>query len=138
MTDIIHLEADAPALEVRDCSVGDCDRPTYCKSWCKAHYNRHYRTGTITNAPIGVFGGSWSKGSGVTYGAAHRRIYTERGPALEHDCATCGGPAAHWAYDHQDPNELTSPEGWAYSPDPNRYTALCVPCHSIFDSGRLI
>lgn len=71
----------------------------------------------------------------ITYGAAHMRVRSDRGSARRYIC-TCGAPAAQWSYTHSDPNEMRSREG-AYSPDPQYYIALCVPCHKRADLDRL-
>lgn len=83
----------------------------------------------------------------LTYHAVHVRIWKARGKAAAHLCANgCGRQAAHWAYDHKDPYEIT---GWSnqgrdkrrvpvrYSTNLNHYTPLCRPCHTVLDgSGR--
>ena len=71
----------------------------------------------------------------VSYSGAHMRVRSDRGSATSHTCA-CGRRAAQWAYTHDDPDELTSPEG-TYSADPARYVALCVPCHKRADLARI-
>lgn len=73
----------------------------------------------------------------TTYQAVHKRIRRERGPASEHVCARCGQQARDWAYDHTDPNELTTQ--WygktvAYSPDVDHYVPLCRLCHYRMDN----
>lgn len=73
-----------------------------------------------------------------SYGVVHKRVRRERGAATEHVCAAgCGRQAAHWAYDHADPAEVSGPTGRGfvapYSVDPARYLPLCRPCHTRFD-----
>ena len=68
----------------------------------------------------------------VMYNAAHQRLRVARGNARQYECISCDAPAVHWAYDHADPNELTSPHG-AYSLDSDHYNPRCVPCHKAFD-----
>ena len=68
----------------------------------------------------------------VTYNAAHQRLRVDRGSPRQYGCVSCDATAVHWAYDHADPNELTSPHG-AYSLDVDHYDPRCVPCHKAFD-----
>lgn len=78
-----------------------------------------------------------------TYLGAHYRVHAERGRASEHTCP-CGAPAAQWAYDHADPEELTEArinQGgrrrvMRYSAKPEHYVAMCVPCHVRWDRER--
>ena len=69
--------------------------------------------------------------------AAHDRVRTDRGPATDYACTDCGRPAAHWSYDHRDPDERTSPEGYPYSLNTEHYEPRCVPCHKHFDLNFL-
>ncbi len=40
---------------MRLCDVVGCGREWYCRTWCRAHYSRWYRTGDVSAAtPIGV------------------------------------------------------------------------------------
>lgn len=76
----------------------------------------------------------------ATYKAAHRRIYQVRGPASAYPCIDCGDQAAQWAYDHQDPDELTDVidrKGTIapFSLDPMHYRPLCRSCHARADRG---
>jgi len=75
------------------------------------------------------------------YGAAHDRIHRDRGPSRDHVCVGCGAQAAHWSYNHDDPDERSSAStrrpGVAYSLDPDHYSPRCVPCHKRFDLDRL-
>lgn len=74
---------------------------------------------------------------GASYSAAHKWVWSQRGPAADHDCAHCGRPARHWAYDHRDPDERVDPKcGLVYSLNPGRYRPLCGPCHGLFDDKR--
>lgn len=74
------------------------------------------------------------------YGAAHDRVRRLHGPASQHACTDCGRQAAHWSYNHRDPNPRyaygLSPHPVAYSSDPKHYEPRCVPCHKRYDLGR--
>lgn len=68
----------------------------------------------------------------VDYVRAHRAVARVRGKAADHDCVGCGAVAAHWTYDHTDPEPLwsfTSP----YSHDVSKYAPRCVSCHMVYD-----
>ena len=67
---------------------------------------------------------------------AHMRVRNTRGPAKELNCVDCGEKAAHWSYDHNDPQEISDPRG-PYSLDPEHYEPRCVPCHKRFDLDAL-
>ena len=76
------------------------------------------------------------------YDAAHGRVVRDRGRANRFKCVDCGGRAAHWSYDHNDPHELTLPRearkgGLPYSLNSEMYSPRCVPCHKAFDLARL-
>lgn len=68
-----------------------------------------------------------------TYEAMHSRLNYRQGLARRHPCVDCGAPARHWSYDHQDPNELTSPKGLEYSTNPKHYQPRCRTCHHDLD-----
>ena len=78
----------------------------------------------------------------VTYLGAHDRVRRDRGRAKDHSCVDCGAPAAHWSYNHSDPNELSGPQGskgttpYPYSLDSAFYDPRCSSCHTKFDAGR--
>jgi hypothetical protein len=76
------------------------------------------------------------RGNDIGYEAAHFRVKAIWGTARDHTCRHCAGPAAHWAYDHGDPNEKLDPEQGPYSTDPAHYFPLCVRCHLAFDRGH--
>lgn len=71
-----------------------------------------------------------------SYGAIHSRLHARYGPASAHRCAHCGGQAEQWSYDHEDPDELVSPEGLPYGVDLARYKPLCCMCHWRFDGAH--
>lgn len=63
---------------------------------------------------------------------------SRQGPrAAAYPCVTdCGRPAAEWAYDHGDVDELVATVNGAprrYSLEPARYRPMCRPCHRRFD-----
>lgn len=39
-----------PRTQPEHCTVDGCDRPGYCKTLCKIHYNRVWRTGDLHSA----------------------------------------------------------------------------------------
>lgn len=121
------------------CSVDGCEKPVVARTVCKMHYMRLRTHGDVTVVLVGGNKGqqcresspTW-KGAQVSYSGAHMRVKAQRGEARAHTCE-CGRPAAHWAYDHDDPNVLTSPDGRPYSADPDHYRPMCVPCHKKLD-----
>lgn len=120
------------------CKVEECSRGGKMRrGMCEMHWTRwrkHGDTETVLKGGgsrgQGPEHASWSERPG--YDAAHLRVRKARGRAAEMVCA-CGGQAAHWAYTHDDPDELIDPRGRAYSGDVARYVAMCVPCHKRFD-----
>lgn len=70
----------------------------------------------------------------MTYAAIHQAVKASRGPASGHSCAHCGSRAAHWAYDHADPDRMVDDRRRVYSLDVAHYLPLCVQCHVRFDS----
>ena len=93
---------------------------------CEMHYYRARRHGDIGFVTD-------TRKAEVLYRAAHWRLVRDRGPAYAHPCVDCGGAAAHWSYQHDDTNELMSPNGFPYSLDADHYRTRCVPCHAAFD-----
>jgi len=122
------------------CTVEDCsERGQMRRGMCNNHYRRllRYGTPTPTDEQRSTKGERCSRwlGDAVDYGAVHRRIKMERGPAKVWPCQHCGDQAAHWAYDHTDPNEKVSDRG-RYSTDPDHYIPLCHRCHVKFDDNN--
>ena len=128
-----------------ECSIENCTRTgKYTTTgWCQTHYHRWWRTGD----PLGVKqergasgadAVSW-KGDDITYRTMHTRLSAAKGSAAQHDCVACGNRAAHWAYDHTDPDEKTSESPWgpiAFSTDVDRYQPMCQSCHTKLDRGE--
>lgn len=113
------------------CSVTDCGRIEYARTWCRMHYKRVLKHGDLAERKR-----RWS-GDAVTYSGMHRRVASRRGPARDHDCINCGNPAQEWAYDHQDPKErrgTSNGQEVYFSLDPAHYEPRCVPCHRAFDN----
>lgn len=63
-----------------------------------------------------------------SYQAMHKRM----GPASARTCA-CGQPALDWALQPTCQEPLHSPEGLAYSTNPEDYEAMCRKCHNLLD-----
>jgi hypothetical protein len=135
-----HL-ALLPTRQHGPCRVDGCDRiDNATDGLCAMHRERIRRHGdpTVCLAGSGELNPNW-RGRSIKYRAAHERLHVERGPAASHQCSDCGHPAAHWSYNHTDPNELHDANlGLPYSPDPAHYSPRCVPCHKSFDLGKVL
>lgn len=66
----------------------------------------------------------------VGYQAVHLRLKNAYGPAREHGCVGCDERAVDWAYDGEDPEEL-SEDGRTrpYSLKLEHYRPMCRACH---------
>lgn len=126
------------------CSVDGCSTPRKSNGMCDLHdtrYRRHGDPNTVI-APeqrrlaTGALSPSWT-GSEATYNAAHQRVKKARGSARKHPCVDCGNEARHWSYDHADPNERFTEDGYAYSTELEHYEPRCVPCHKLYDLALL-
>jgi hypothetical protein len=112
----------------------------HCRTYFRPRHNKgvyvsHCSRRCHAAASRGPNHASW-KGSEIKYSAAHMRVRQARGEPAQ--CAHCNTTAGgmHWALDHDRCTEpLLAPEG-PYSPDPNHYIPLCVPCHKVMDLGR--
>lgn len=105
---------------------------------CEMHYQRMHRHGSydkpVKRMPKLGEHPKWT-GEAASYNAAHQRMRAKFGSASGWKCE-CGEPAAHWAYDHLDPNERQSDYG-PYSVNPDHYHPMCVVCHKAFDLTHL-
>lgn len=70
-----------------------------------------------------------------TYHSAHAKTRRIRGSASEYLCE-CGLQAEQWAYNHMDPDEISTTHGTSFSLNTDFYVAMCRKCHSIFDHNR--
>ncbi|AIT13145.1 HNH endonuclease [Mycobacterium phage Ruotula] len=129
---------------VPPCTVVGCDieAVSHDRPMCAKHEMRVIRHGDPNtlkwNIRKGADNPNWG-GDSVGYGAVHERLRNYRGPASAHLCVDCDGPAAHWAYDYECPDERDSPSG-PYSTSMDHYRPMCATCHKRFDnfkSGRL-
>lgn len=117
---------------MRVCSIGGCEKRHEGLGYCAMHYQKFKKYGD----PLG---GRWFQSADRSYPTAHYRVRRDRGPAAAQQCQHCPEPAAEWAYDHTDPDELLGVDHGRrvpYSLDPARYMPLCVDCHRLFDSPR--
>lgn len=108
------------------CLVEECDNAHNSRGYCKKHYTRLIRNGTVD------FVGQ-KRTETPNYRRAHKWVREERGLAADHQCVDCGEKAREWSYDHTDPDEKKSPEGWVYSTDPSNYSPRCKSCHIALD-----
>lgn len=126
-TAVLRVKRAPATCTVEHCGTGGKIR----RGLCEMHYKRWRVHGDPSVALL-----TMGAGDDVTNTAAHERVRRARGRAVEHACQDCGTAAAHWAYDHADPDERQSDRG-PYSPDPAHYRPLCVPCHKRFDLDHL-
>lgn len=131
-----------------ECVIVGCINPDKTSGYCSMHAARIARHGdphTVIasnerDLPTGTRHHNWA-GTDAGYGAAHDRVKRLHGPAREQACTTCGGAAAHWSYDHTDPDERHEivRGGYlvAYSTNPDHYSPRCVPCHKRYDLDRI-
>lgn len=113
------------------CTSDGCDKPRTRRLYCRMHEERVRRHGDPDANR------QRQRGTTATYRSAHTWVAKDRGKAAGYDCAHCDGQAKQWAYDHGDPAELLSSEGYPYSLDTSRYIPLCLPCHVAFDQRRI-
>jgi 5-methylcytosine-specific restriction endonuclease McrA len=72
------------------------------------------------------------------YRAAHLRVQAARGHASSYRCTDCGRPAADWAYDNADRDELidlVNGRPRRYSLDSDHYWPACRSCHKQRDNA---
>ena len=111
------------------CLVEGCERKHRSNGYCHFHHTRWLRHGDPLMALKDM-----GQGDDIQYRAVHQRIRMQRGPATNYQCVDCGEQAAHWSYDHADPNERIDKNRCAYSIDVDRYQSRCIPCHRLFDA----
>jgi hypothetical protein len=124
---------------INDCVATD-DGP---HGLCKMHKSRLDRQGdpmifipqAERNLPRGPRHRSWT-GDNASYRAMHQRVKALHGRPSTHTCVDCGGQAAHWSYNHDDPNEKQCDAG-PYSLNVESYKPRCVSCHKKFDMAYL-
>lgn len=133
----VVLRAPTRTVVVATCVIDNCGSRVHGDGLCPKHYQRARNHGDAEalRRQCGQAHHQW-KGPGVSYVGAHARTRRARGKAANYSCTHCGGQAEHWAYDHEDPNELTEMidgRQARYSANPKHYIPLCVPCHHRFD-----
>lgn len=127
------LPLDVPLMVVLDhpgtCAMEGCDKPYRQHGLCNGHRIRASR-GLPMDAP-------WlGTSEDITYGGAHMRTLSVRGPASAHPCADCGGPAEQWSYRNWCESEMQGMNGGSicsYCPHPEHYDPRCRSCHRTFD-----
>lgn len=117
------------------CVIEGCERVDLIKKYglCRMHWKRWYRTGDPHKVRT-TKGMAFKEVPG--YKGLHVRIKKAKGRAAEYKCVTCDSQAAHWAYQHNDPNELTGEHmGYAvkYSLNIDLYEPMCLICHNNLD-----
>lgn len=132
---------DEPFRVTGECAVQGCSAEATTSGrplgrdgefYCRLHYLRLKHR----NDPYFEYRGERSHlwtGSDATAGAVHQRVRAARGKAKSWSCTDCARPAAHWSYDHLDPDERHDPEKGPYSVDIDHYFPRCVSCHKRFD-----
>lgn len=128
---------DLPPKQTRPeaCAVVGCANQVDELDWCKKHatrWRRHGDPATVLRGPEGP-----PLRDDVAYRTLHSRLTRRRGPASQHPCVDCGGPADHWSYNHAGRDERLNPDGLPYSPDLDAYDPRCAACHGTFDNRFL-
>jgi len=128
-------------LHVREYVQGDRSNGSRWLCVCECGASTLVRTGDLNRGTVTTCGASAHTFEDTAeYSAAHERIRSAKGSASDYQCVDCGGAAAHWSYDHADPDERTSAVvkgNPAYSLDPDHYDPRCVSCHKVFDLDYL-
>jgi hypothetical protein len=123
-------------VRARGCSVADCVREHQARGYCAMHYSRWQ-----THGDPNVVAKAMNYGDEVGYVGAHARVRRSRGKAAAFPCSQgCGNVAAHWAYDHLDPDEKVGEDhGYRvpFSVDPAHYVPMCTACHKAFDLAHI-
>jgi hypothetical protein len=109
----------------KPCVIDGCDRLARAYSLCTGHRSRAGRGDLRPDVPLGVR-------APLTYSGVHQLVSRTLGPASDHLCIDCLGPANEWAYDGADPDEVVH-EGRRFSRDVQHYMPMCIPCHRRFD-----
>lgn len=117
------------------CPFDGCGRPsrTRTEPLCETHYGQRHRGLTLQPIRVGHSGpanGRWSDAAG--YFAIHQRLTTQRGPAKDQICSSCGSPARQWSYvGPRLPNERMP-----FSEDLTQYEPMCFSCHNKADAAK--
>lgn len=124
--------AEVPVKEPKPLCAGGCGRVSVIKGLCNAHYSRLMYSGGLGTPEIHPHKPEGIRG----YNSSHRAIYRERGPAQEHFCVVCLGPAKHWAL-RKDAETVVDnhsyEKGKVYSLNPYDYDPMCVSHHFKYD-----
>lgn len=134
------LPEDKRPFKVRNrergtCNIPSCGRPHAASGYCDIHYRRWKKYGDPREStPVDTR--AWNPDQ-PCYIAVHNWVRDERGPATDHACQHCTSPAAEWAYDHTDDQELTDQRGLTYSTKAEHYIPLCRRCHRRADTRRV-
>lgn len=123
-------------LQKQSCSVDDCTRPLLANGVCRLHNDRIRYSGTATVTIVRVDSPEY-KQSNLTYKAAHKHVYKERGKASEWHCVECGKSARHWALIHGrgTQHELGGhSHKMQYSTNVWDYWPMCTKCHVRYDT----
>lgn len=133
--DVGKAEIQAYRLYENQCHIDGCDSPQSSSyGLCETH-SRRYRTWSdpyYTDIARGEESRLW-RGDDVGYAGAHDRVRRAHGTPSRHRCEWCGSQADDWAYDHADPDERISNEGWPFSLNVGHYQPMCRPCHVTMD-----
>lgn len=123
------------------CSIDGCGRRFHARKLCSMHLQRLVKHGDpLFDSPIL---GRPLKGEYPTFGAIHKRLSRQRGPAKNYSCVDCRERAAEWSYEGGCPHEMRGMVRGSlvpYSENLDLYVPRCVRCHRVFDragEGRI-
>jgi hypothetical protein len=122
-----------------ECKIDGCTDKSTSLGMCPTHYHRIKKYGNPDTVLHVQAKGKLSHADvWVTYRGAHTRVERSRGKAKDMSCAwsECQSQADEWAYDNNDPNEVTNIVRGCerrYSLLPEHYMPLCKKHHELYD-----
>ena len=135
------LETVKPRVPDAPCIVDGCEVPAFTlEGECRNHSLWRKRNGDYFKRSEGPLSWNWRNADDMTWAAIHNRVRKAFGPAKKYDCVDCGRRAAHWSYNHQDPNERTDVVRGRKAPVGTSiefYEPRCVPCHKRLDLAKI-
>lgn len=134
------LKTVAPRVPDALCIVDECQVPAFTiEGECRNHALWRKRNGDYFKRGAGPLHFKWRDADEMTSSAIHQRVRKAFGAARDYDCVDCAKRAAHWSYNHRDPDERIDVVRGQQIPVGTGlefYDPRCVPCHKRFDLAQ--